>query len=131
MTDNRIIAEALGLAEIPADRCRVCGWPLARSRNEGCARDGDLDDCSMRPLPKIRADAVPDFSTWSGFGLIMERGPGRGWFFNFLCYYGFFPQGGLETLKELIDLINPTKLRDTLSLWLKEHEGEWREKCKK
>lgn len=33
-------------------RCRVCGWPLAASADQGCVPG----NCSMRPLPKERAD---------------------------------------------------------------------------
>lgn len=30
------------------NRCAVCGWPLAESRDKGCARG----DCSQRPFPE-------------------------------------------------------------------------------
>lgn len=33
-------------------RCRICGWPLAKTRDEGCVPG----DCSMRPRPTRRAD---------------------------------------------------------------------------
>lgn len=50
-----IIRDAGGLGGLEWDetRCRVCGLPLAKSKDEGCMPD----DCSMRPLPKMRADA--------------------------------------------------------------------------
>lgn len=34
-------------AQNAGTRCAVCGWPLAKTREEGCA----IGDCSMRPLP--------------------------------------------------------------------------------
>ena len=34
--------------EKTTERCAVCGWPLAESREKGCMRG----DCSMRPPPK-------------------------------------------------------------------------------
>lgn len=34
-------------------RCRVCGWPLANTADEGCVKG----NCSMRPGPAKRADA--------------------------------------------------------------------------
>lgn len=40
-------------------RCRVCGWPLADDPKDGCI----LSDCSMRPLPKTRADEPAIYST--------------------------------------------------------------------
>lgn len=36
----------------PADRCRICGWPLAATVQEGCV----LSNCSQRPVPDRRAD---------------------------------------------------------------------------
>lgn len=32
------------------DRCDICGWPFAKSRDEGCVPG----DCSERPVPKVR-----------------------------------------------------------------------------
>lgn len=34
-------------------RCRVCGWPIRATIEEGCT----IESCSQRPLPKSRADA--------------------------------------------------------------------------
>jgi hypothetical protein len=56
-----ILAALAALAERPAappwdeTRCRICGWPLAASVDQGCV----LDSCSLRPLPKTRADGQP------------------------------------------------------------------------
>ena len=38
-------------------RCRVCGWTLAASRDQGCAAPYD---CSMRPMPTRMADGSGD-----------------------------------------------------------------------
>lgn len=52
-----IAAEALGTIPTPRlwdeARCRVCGWPLVERIEDGCV----TGSCSMRPLPKQRADA--------------------------------------------------------------------------
>ena len=40
----------------PADRCRVCGWPIV-SYKGGCT----TDSCCERPVPARRADAPPDY----------------------------------------------------------------------
>lgn len=40
-------------------RCRVCGWPLAASVDEGCV----ADNCSQRPLPKHRAGTPSPYTT--------------------------------------------------------------------
>ena len=39
--------------------CRVCGWPLSTVRGVGCL----LGNCSLRPVPKKRADAPAPYST--------------------------------------------------------------------
>jgi len=58
-------------------RCRVCGWPLADSSDEGCFPD----DCCMRPPPARRADETPCYSTnpasaWQLVRDIQELHPG-------------------------------------------------------
>lgn len=42
------------LVEVDRDpnRCAVCGWKLAASREDGCVRG----DCSMRPRPAVLYD---------------------------------------------------------------------------
>lgn len=47
------------LPEWPADRCRICGWTLAGSLDDGCT----AESCSLRPLPSRRADDPPPYST--------------------------------------------------------------------
>jgi len=68
----------------------------------------------------------PDFSTWPGFGLIMEIGPTRDWWPLFLADIGAININGEWHFRA--KHIHPPAMRDTLSLWLSEHEGEWREK---
>lgn len=56
-------------------RCRVCGWPLAPSREDGCV----AGDCSMRPPPRYRVDEPPPYSTdiaaaWQVVGKMREHG---------------------------------------------------------
>jgi len=72
----------------------------------------------------------PDFSTWEGFGLIMERGPGRKWWeaFSYCVQQTRTPYAYWRKDLWPIDLLNPTKTHDTLFSWLSENEGEWREK---
>lgn len=57
-------------------RCRVCGWELDPA-GKFCR---PVDDCSMRPLPKKRADEAAQYSTeihaaWA----IVELMAGKGW----------------------------------------------------
>lgn len=42
-------------------RCRVCGWPMDLGEGQGptCLPD----NCSMRPAPQRRADAIPAYSS--------------------------------------------------------------------
>lgn len=46
---NEIVTPYLESQRQPG-RCRVCGWPLAESHEQGCVED----NCSMRPLPEPR-----------------------------------------------------------------------------
>lgn len=60
-------------------RCRVCGWPLARSDADFMADGCIPDNCSMRPAPRSRADAPPAYSTdiataWTVAEKMGERG---------------------------------------------------------
>ena len=57
--DARIATEVMGL-KWPEDRCRICGWQFAKTRDDGCAPNGD---CSMRPMPSPRADEPAHYST--------------------------------------------------------------------
>jgi hypothetical protein len=56
--DEKILAElsrrdrARPLPPWPEHRCRVCGWPLKATIQEGCVPG----NCSQRPLPTRRAD---------------------------------------------------------------------------
>lgn len=36
----------------PKERCAICGWPLADTRENGCVRG----NCSMRPVPAVVVD---------------------------------------------------------------------------
>lgn len=49
----------------PADRCPVCGWPLAADLVSGCVRG----NCSQRPVPTRRADEVPEYTENSAVAL--------------------------------------------------------------
>ena len=40
-------------------KCRICGWRLKGSVDDGCV----IDNCSQRPAPKIRADEPGLYST--------------------------------------------------------------------
>jgi len=56
--DALVAERVMGLKWDP-ERCRICGWPLAMTRDHGCMEG----DCSMRPVPATRADAPPPYST--------------------------------------------------------------------
>jgi len=55
---NEAVALALG-RQWDETKCRVCGWKLVPDGKDGCWKS----NCSMRPVPKVRADALPD---WQG-----------------------------------------------------------------
>ncbi len=67
-------------------RCRICGWPLEDSWKDGCV----VDNCSLRPVPKRRADTPAPVSTdiavaWPLFEEMVQQNPNilihryRGW----------------------------------------------------
>jgi len=103
---NRIIAEALNLC-----------WHRNSVEWANC--------------PKCSYDYPLAFDNWSGLGVIMERGPGKEWWKSFFKQIGYSTQhaSAFDTITKYyqIEYISPSRMRDTLSLWLSEHEGEWRE----
>ena len=113
MTDqekNEIIAGALGLCWHEFKRYDKDDDPLEFPYCIECGVIGEREN--------------PDFSTPEGFFVIMERGPKRRWWNNFI------PIVGTWIIQWYIseNYIDPPVMRDTLSLWLSENEGEWREK---
>lgn len=56
---NKVIFLLLRPEGWDESRCRICGWPLKQSIEEGCTSDS----CSMRPVPEKRADSIPDYSS--------------------------------------------------------------------
>jgi len=70
----------------------------------------------------------PRFDAWPGFGIIMEEGPGRKWWKEFVDYITLFVE---NHEKEFIfylpsNLVNPSTMFVELSTWFSEHEKEWR-----
>jgi len=122
---NRIIAEALNLCWHEWDKVS-CKDNSAFYIWE-CTKCDETWGGNNPPVDKLV------FDSWPGFGLIMERGPGREWWkgfckgIGFKYYYDFLCAPKLRAFIE-VKYIDPPVMRDTLSLWLKEHEGEWREK---
>lgn len=72
LDDLNLLAHTLYGPPWDESRCRVCGWPLAKSREYGCARDEGFDDCSQRPLPTRRADSTPPYSTDPAAARLLE-----------------------------------------------------------
>jgi hypothetical protein len=56
--DSRVHREVMGVVW-DESRCRVCGWPIVPEGGSGCW----ASNCSLRPSPIIRADAVPEYSS--------------------------------------------------------------------
>lgn len=58
--DSLIAEKVMGL-RYPADRCRICGWELGESVDQGCVEG----NCSMRPAPEVNADQrfIPRYSS--------------------------------------------------------------------
>ena len=125
---NRIIAEGLGLCWHDWEKSIYEGPPDEWGRtfpikSERCK------NCNSLSLTQIEDN--PDFSTWPGFGVIMERGPGRKWWESFFAWLweAFNTQIDFYLFGVLpISHINPPIMQDKLATWLAEHEGEWREK---
>lgn len=80
-------------------RCRICGWPLKESIDEGRT----IDNCSMRPVPAKRADELRNWQPSINGEISQEV---RKWFQehepevwnNYLCHeHSFlFPQDDSE-----------------------------------
>lgn len=71
---DAMIAEKL-FAPWPEDRCRICGWRLSPTLDEGCVKDS----CSLRPPPSRRADEPHAYSTSiSDSWLVVEEMRKRG-----------------------------------------------------
>ncbi|OPX96073.1 MAG: hypothetical protein A4E60_03517 [Syntrophorhabdus sp. PtaB.Bin047] len=112
-------------------RCRVCGWPLKQTIEEGCT----AESCSMRPAPQRRADEPPDYSRPAD---LYE-------FFSWLCREK--PEMWDEFLEYAIEVWNkglnmsfypwlffssPSRPRDLMAEWLRLEEvrEKWGwEKC--
>ena len=57
---DRLIRDTVMGVAWDETRCRVCGWPLADTREEGCV----LGNCSQRPPPSIPvAERCQSYST--------------------------------------------------------------------
>jgi hypothetical protein len=55
---DALVAEEFGW-DWDDTRCRVCGWPLHETADDGCVPG----NCSMRPRPEHMADRPAPFST--------------------------------------------------------------------
>ena len=112
MTDeerNKIIAEALGLCwhegeatQFPHRKCKPCGEVIIGIKKDGTEHD---------------------FSTWPGFGIIMEEGPGKDWWYKFWFAIkwkrsAFGPIPG----DWFIRYIHPVIMFAELSTWLSENK---------
>ncbi len=71
MNNDKLLTLVMRGRDFDKTRCRVCGWPLKQTVEEGCT----TESCSMRPAPQRRADEPPDFSLPSH----------RDEFFTWLC----------------------------------------------
>uniref|UniRef100_A0A6M3LNN6 Uncharacterized protein n=1 Tax=viral metagenome TaxID=1070528 RepID=A0A6M3LNN6_9ZZZZ len=114
---NRIIAEALGLCWHDWEKSIYEGPPDEWGRtfpikSERCK------NCNSLSLTQIEDN--PDFSTWPGFGLIMEQGPKRRW------WNSFIPIVGIWIIQWYVgeNHLKPSVMQDTLATWLLENEGE-------
>jgi len=79
MTDREIdalVAEKVLGQTWDENRCRICGWPIYEFPIDGCT----IDDCSLRPLPKKRADEPAHFTTDArACALVLDEIERRGW----------------------------------------------------
>ena len=108
MTDkerNKIIAEALGLCwheweatQFPHCKCKHCGEVIIGIEEDGTEHD---------------------FSTWPGFGIIMEKGWKREWWLIF--WEWLYTTTAIDDLW-FLKLINPPIMFAELSTWLSENE---------
>lgn len=70
-----------------------------------------------------------DFNTPDGFFIIIQEGQKREWWVAFLVYLWYEAiRSNLEhDVRAMpMEFINPPRMHEKLSSWLKEHEGEWR-----
>ena len=112
---NRIIAEALNL----------CWHTPGKSTIK--TEDGDYQCTKCKKWFEF-CDSEhwnPKFSTWPGFGIIMERGQAREWWESFTSHWTVC---GWTYKKDFIhiSLINALYLFDELSTWLEANPEKWR-----
>jgi hypothetical protein len=113
--DNRLIAEALGIHEfIPS------------------GKDKEMSAiCEVSKDWRLYHNPIPDFSTWPGFGVIMERGPEREWWLHFLCFLqkDIHPDGPVADVSCIhYKQINPPVMSSKLVEFLMERKRRGEEK---
>lgn len=83
LTDSAVICRFMGWI-LDAGRCPICGWPFAANESEGCTPP---DNCSQRPAPVTRADALPTLTLdrchevearlsdeqWGAYGIVLAE----------------------------------------------------------
>ena len=114
---NKIIAEALGLC-----------WHV-RKYSINSPTFGRCIKCGV-----IYA-SHPDFSTWDGFGLIMERGQTKKWWIKLWCclwdceassedFLNVLMSG--ESFMRMLSYVDPAVMCAKLSTWLEANPEKWR-----
>ena len=122
MTDeerNKIIAEALELCWHK--------WEYRSPISKTCTKcHGIFSDLEENP----------DFSTWPGFGIIVERGQKMSWWITFWCYLWDYEASSEdflnvlmsgESFMRMLSYINPPIMFRELSTWLLENRAEMEE----
>ena len=123
MNPDKLLALVMRGRDFDKTRCRVCGWPLKQTVEEGCT----TESCSMRPAPQRRADEPPSFSdsrhrdeffTW----LAKERP--EMWEDFFWWCWDSSPKEAQGLRDKFVawlffDKDNPTRPRDLMAEWLR------------
>lgn len=77
---DRNMAERVFQFKWSEERCRICGWPLADSAENGCVEG----NCSLRPIPEKRADSPAPYSSEIEYAwLVLEKMRERGLYVGF------------------------------------------------
>lgn len=79
---DKLIHDKVMKAKFPEDHCPVCGWTLADTPEQGCTKNS----CSLRPVPRRRADDPPLYSTRldAAFLIVDHLQRKHGWRFDLL-----------------------------------------------
>ena len=120
MNNDKLLTLVMRGRDFDKTRCRVCGWPLKQTVEEGCT----TESCSMRPAPQRRADEPPDFSDPSHrdefFTWLTKERPEMWLNFRHFAFKAWIKD--MDATAEFIPWLffqSPSRPRDLMAEWLR------------